>query len=806
MALCQSCDAALRSKRTWFETIHSDYRSFLASVYEGCYICQGLFNQVPEFRPIPEEWEQELRRLAEMRESSVQEGRKAENSRERLKWYQRIRKHLEMTKLSAQARRKEEGSHERSKWYQRIRRRPEISESSAQEGPDVESSQERFIIYERLWTNSRAAFVNFNPYMGDLSLSLHSGEGVNQRSPLQILHPVQVASDKQPASEPLNFNVTSFSTNSEETFLKIKSWFATCEKTHAAGKCGLRKAEADVGWHPTRLIEIMSGPAVVDDNANDMTCRIVEVESENMPQNSKYITLSHHGDDYADWRKESPMMQKVYSNAEFNICASKSNQNELLGNGLFSPRKPSSPQPLQIEFFDYGDLDDDSESFGSVGTCRDSGHYLISKDRPMSVWNAGINGSSLASRGWVFQEQLLFRANVHFTADEVFFECMGMRASESLGLDQRFGPGRIWQSSETFKEHLPIYGYVEERYDNLDVSSVDSHFDYNEVYGDHFTRWHKILNQYTVRQLTNPDDKLIALSGVAQYFKRIFPDDYYIAGLWKSRLATELLWAMVHGASKEDWQTRNKTHRHLSFSWVSVKGAVCNQADPHKPSHVVEPVAEVELIKYRMSPDTMEANEGEGQPFAEDIFSLPSESIVEIRLTGYLRPMSLEQVDRALQLERLPGLTYIPDLWLHPWGRVRPIDDSMGPVLDFEISSLELTALNESGRLFFIPLSLIQGRFQEETRSMWYLLLELVETRDGLDMGRFRRIGIYEGGYIEPLNEWVEKHLSSNDPYPYLIDIDPPPTHSCPSIYKDISELPCWRYNEHTKQHTIFIV
>jgi len=57
----------------------------------------------------------------------------------------------------------------------------------------------------------------------------------------------------------------------------------------------------------------------------------------------------------------------------------------------------------------------------------------------------------------------------------------------------------------------------------------------------------EVLNQYSKGVLTYPGDKLIALSGVAEKFRRYLPSDSYIAGLWKEDLRNQLLWFVAPG-------------------------------------------------------------------------------------------------------------------------------------------------------------------------------------------------------------------------------------------------------------------
>lgn len=749
MALCHPCRQALGAghlHHVWeYTAIHDTPWSFLAAVDEGCHICQGFFNQIPQ------EWKQEFRRRVEMSQSSAEERRKLEEDGRAMTRYYRPRGHAKSSNLRLN--------------LDGIRR-------------IVEPSTHR---------------TRFDP-------------------PQQYLLPV--------VAEPLSCTVTSLSTSSEETFTKIKAWLNNCGKSHA--KCRSRRnREAGVGWHPTRLVETASEPKSNDTTVN-LRCRIVDSKSENMPQNLRYITLSHRwpldpkaiqkltvdtlplwkaslpvealsqtfrdafiaarrlgisyiwidslciiqeGDDYADWKMEAPTMQKVYSNAAFNICASKND----LGQGLFSPRRPSDYQPLKVEL---PHLEDDNR------------HYLIREEwenELMEMWEARVNDSPLASRGWIFQEQLLSPANIHFGDHEVLFECLEMRASESLGSDQDYKSfSRL--DHPFFKERLPLPAAI----DGEPAPSVESYgaaYDYHETArapgnNNEHEAWHNLLRQYTTLQLTVSSDRLIALSGVAQHFKNVSShDDFYIAGLWRRRLAAEMLWQLKETTSRESWEKRKTTRHQLTFSWVSVDGQVENRASPHLDFYEFrEVVTDLEPIHYRKSPETMDVTRDEGNPFAEDIFSFPSAPTVEIRLTGFLRPMTLE---RHTQPEMIDRLDQDLRLFLSPSGSHESLDGLNR--LDFEISSLELTALNESGRLFLMPL----GGFEEYGVALWLLLLEVVETSDGKDMGRFRRIGVHELRNVDTIDVWIAENISSE--------------HS-------FSNLPCWRYDELSKKHTIFII
>lgn len=754
MALCHLCHQALSlptvGDSNSRQPIHVAPWSFLAAVDEGCHICQGFFIQIPQ------EWKQEFRRRVEMSQSSAEARRKLEDERE------------------------------------------------------VMTS------YERPLDRDRSTF-------GRLYLNLERIYRIANQSPhRKILERLDPAKQflLPVVAEPRHWTITSLSTNSEETFTKIKAWLSKCSTSHI--KCRSRRSqEADMRWHPTRLVEITSEPEN-SDTAINLRCRVVDSESKNLPQNLRYITLSHRwpldpkaiqkltvdtlprwkatlpvetlsqtfrdallaarrlgicyiwidslciiqeGDNYADWKREAPMMQKVYANAEFNICASKND----LDQGIFSARSPSGYQPLKVEL---------------PRPEGDSGHYLIRKEwgnELLEMWEAGVNDSPLASRGWIFQEQLLSLANVHFGDHEVLFECLEMRASESLGSDKDYH----WFSRfdhPFLKERLPLPAAI----DGGPAPSVESYgsaYEYHETAkapgnNNEHEAWHGLLRQYTTLQLTVSSDRLVALSGVAQHFKNVTSHgDFYIAGLWRRRLAAEMLWQLKETASRESWEKRKKTRHQLTFSWVSVEGEVENRASPHLDFYKFrEVVTDLEPIHYRKSLEATDAIKGEGQSFVEDIFLFPLTPTVEIRLTGFLRPMIL---GRHTQPETIDRLDQDLRLFLSPPASHELLDGLTR--LDFEMNSLELNALNESGRLFLMPL----GGIEEYGVVLWLLLLELVETGDGKDMGRFRRIGVHEVRYLATIDAWIEENVSSE--------------HS-------FSNLPCWRYDEISKKHTIFVI
>lgn len=81
------------------------------------------------------------------------------------------------------------------------------------------------------------------------------------------------------------------------------------------------------------------------------------------------------------------------------------------------------------------------------------------------------------------------------------------------------------------------------------------------------TLWYRILNEYSLRQLSFESDRLDAISGLAERLSRITGDEY-IGGMWKSNLLECLQWRPdTQDRGKE--AIRQRRHRAPTWSWAS---------------------------------------------------------------------------------------------------------------------------------------------------------------------------------------------------------------------------------------------
>jgi hypothetical protein len=97
------------------------------------------------------------------------------------------------------------------------------------------------------------------------------------------------------------------------------------------------------------------------------------------------------------------------------------------------------------------------------------------------------------------------------------------------------------------------------------------------VSGNDHSVWWALVNEYTARDLTNPKDKLPAISGLAMLlYNRTFREDRtsrYIAGLWTNALESGLLWYV-----DLRYDLPRPADRVPSWSWAAVDGTVTNDS------------------------------------------------------------------------------------------------------------------------------------------------------------------------------------------------------------------------------------
>lgn len=222
-----------------------------------------------------------------------------------------------------------------------------------------------------------------------------------------------------------------------------------------------------------------------------------------------------------------------------------------------------------------------SRDSDSGGLSSDSDHKTLRRCTILDVsfWTNHVDRASVNRRGWVLQERLMAPRVLHFCHDQVAWECSEFDAAEG-------------QPQGMPKFQLTSNGIVEEsRLKGLDVKAdgkrlrrirlqgyedPDLHMQ-PEIYA--LELWRRIVEVYSMTAITNDNDKLIALSGIARWMARKIgtPKEpaRYVAGMWVTYLASQLLWKIDPvfreiDSHFEHPSTPPKKYRAPSFSWASI--------------------------------------------------------------------------------------------------------------------------------------------------------------------------------------------------------------------------------------------
>lgn len=351
--------------------------------------------------------------------------------------------------------------------------------------------------------------------------------------------------------------------NTSQSLPLVKEWFNACQRLHP--NCNNRLQ----GFIPTRLIDLhvpivrlRLSSSFKDDSVQYATLShcwgtsekgilkltrstlenyLSEIRTTELPKtfrdaieickrlDIRYIwidSLCIIQDDEQDWAKESATMANFYGGCLLNIAASSARDSSQ---GCFFKRKdlPRCHFSLKI---------DNNTNFEYDIMSETPDPHRVNNPRP------------LESRGWTLQERLLSPRAVHFTRDEVFWECHTKFASETspFGFKGDFMRG---------KEPLSI------------------------------ENWANIISRYSNRRLTYEKGRLIALAGIAQTMWSQNKDGY-CAGIWYDNLI-ELCWWYCHDRPPEKVLPK----RAPTWSWASLntRFAPMNEdVNGHKVSKVLK--------------------------------------------------------------------------------------------------------------------------------------------------------------------------------------------------------------------------
>ena len=365
---------------------------------------------------------------------------------------------------------------------------------------------------------------------------------------------------------------TSYLNCSDATLLQIAEWMGECLTSH--DKCfDIQTVSATRDILPLRLLDL--APALHPD--------LIRLESsEPLPFHTVYVTLSHCWgghckttlttsslatfqagirlstlpktfqdavlltrnlgirylwidalciiqDSNQEWSHEASLMGDIYANSSLTLSATNSPDSE---GGLYHSRSPLSVWPCRIT---------------ATWDCFPFDKLVLN----IPGWVGERAMEPLSNRGWAFQEWLLSKRTIHFSRDQVRWECHCLAASE------------------VYPEGLEVYDLD---YHGTPTKNIISLLKDEDASTTHL--WKRIREEYSEKQLTITTDKLAAFSGIARMVHKVLesPKEDYLAGLWRPELLTELLWEKYKEHIKVTHRTHTSQYIAPSWSWASIDG------------------------------------------------------------------------------------------------------------------------------------------------------------------------------------------------------------------------------------------
>jgi hypothetical protein len=224
-------------------------------------------------------------------------------------------------------------------------------------------------------------------------------------------------------------------------------------------------------------------------------------------------------------------MGSIYRDATVTIFATSASR---VGDGFLQYRSPDEGGVL-LSFY---------VSDSTQGTVT-----LLLKDSPYTP------NEPLDSRAWVVQETLLSRRRLIYGTKELLWKCQE-NDYQTVTVSPR--------SYNMLVTSLP--GDIFSPTQDSDVKRQ------KEADNSHAESWSIIVKNFTSRGMTNREDRLPAIGGVAAELQRLWKDEY-IVGTWRGTLAKHLMWYRLKSHPSASLP-RPVKYRSPTWSWASVDCAV----------------------------------------------------------------------------------------------------------------------------------------------------------------------------------------------------------------------------------------
>ncbi|CAN9175569.1 unnamed protein product [Alternaria alternata] len=206
----------------------------------------------------------------------------------------------------------------------------------------------------------------------------------------------------------------------------------------------------------------------------------------------------------------------------------------------------------------------------------------------------GRHNTPIDKRAWTYQEQVLSRRLVSFFDNAIEWSCQSCHVS-----DDRLETDEMGVTHSPYRNILaPLSGRSDDVSKILNLTSGLRYTNLRNLEALPLsTWWWRAVYEYKMGSLSNLDDRLPAIAGVASEFQNL-NGDVYVAGLWMKSLIRDLQWFVCRISGEQTDNNSNKDVKYdaPTWTWASVHECkILGHSEKHENSQ-----------KYRLDSDTVE--------------------------------------------------------------------------------------------------------------------------------------------------------------------------------------------------------
>lgn len=274
---------------------------------------------------------------------------------------------------------------------------------------------------------------------------------------------------------------------------------------------------------------------------------------------------------FGDWETEFSKMSAIYGDSTVTLIPLDS---ESVTQGFLGPREVQDVAVNRVIGLQGKGEHPDSKELMYITESWDQ-----TLDKLEGPWS---------KRAWTLQEGLLLNCLLYYSSSQIVWKCcesivhergVSHMPPEEVSLALADEGGVDYHTFDLFTKFKLL---------DWAIQGTACDFDYQR-----YDLWYEIVEQYSLRCMSDKKDRLLAISGLSVRYGHIIGDDEYCLGLWKNDLARGLLWRVA------DSQFHTYADQHLkgrdqfpSWSWASIQNGV-RIVNEHMNKWDIRPFAEI---------------------------------------------------------------------------------------------------------------------------------------------------------------------------------------------------------------------